>query len=317
MPTLLVCRVRTARQKAIEAAAMEMLCLLRDLSPERCRGGPFADQAGVFWIQIAEASLHEAMNRFSQLGYTCAVDRLELLGGSQLRKRESVRWRKRYYRVVRVYEEDDSLLRAQAPDRREFVILGHDGRARTVRGYRGDGTRSGRRGLPVCDARLATNLARPAGPGAARFLDPFGGAGGIALEALACGFSVFTTDIDAIVSPGLQQLGACHQVVDARRLPFPDASFHAIATEPPYHEGLGDLVVEALGEMQRVLAPAGRMAIFCADWQTEFLISRAEALGLSKFFESPINRKGTACRVLAWEKGQVFLRASGSASEVN
>lgn len=301
MSAQLVCHVRTGRKKAIEAAAMEMLCLLRDLSPERCRGGPFASQGGVFWIQIAEASLDEAMHRFSRLGYTRAIDRLELITRSQLKKTRSVRWRKHYYRVVRVYEEDSSLLRAQAPDRREFVILGSDGRARAVRGYRGDGTRSGRRGLPVCDARLVTNLARPDRPRATRFLDPFGGAGGIALEALACGFSVFTADIDPVVSPGLKQLGACHQVVDARRLPFPDSSFHAIATEPPYHEGLGDLVVEALGEMKRVLAPGGRMVVFCADWQSDLLRSRAEALGLCRFFESPINRKGTACTVLAWD----------------
>jgi len=279
-----------------------MLCLLRDLSPSRCLGGPLSEQGSVFWIEIPQAFVNEALDRFPRLGYTRAVDQLDLLHRASINGKGVVRWRKRYFKLSRVYEEDGSLLREQSPDRREFVLLGHNGIPRKVRGYRGDGTRLGRRALPVCDARLLVSMARPNKLKGTRFLDPFAGAGGIAIEALMCGFSVSTTDIDPIVSPGLKQLGTGHCVADALRLPFPESSFHAIATEPPYHEDLGNLVVDTLGEIERVLMPGGKVVIFSADRHGDLLRLRAEALGLSKTFESPVDRKGTTCRIFAWEK---------------
>lgn len=302
-----VCHVRTARKKAIEAAATETLSLLQGLSPSRCPGGPLAEQGGVFWIKVPRVSLDKAIDRFPRLGYTRAVDQLEpVQPAASSSHKGMIRWRKQYFRLSRVYAEDDALLREQAPDRREFAILDSKGTARKVRGYRGDGTRSGRRALPVCDARLLVNMAGPAKVDAVRFLDPFAGAGGIAVEALKSGFSVFTVDIDPVVSPGLKGLGACHCVANTCILPFADSSFHAVATEPPYHEELGSLVAASLGEIARVLAPGGKAVVFGADRHADLVKLRAAALGLSAVFESPIDRKGTACKVFVWQKaGQV------------
>ena len=302
MLTQLVCHVRPSRRKAIDAAAMEMLCLLRDLGPNRLPGGPLSDKGGIFWIEIADTLLDRAENLFTRIGYTRAIDRLDLVAHIRRNSRGTIRWRRRFYKVVRIYEENSRLIRDQSPDRREFVILDHKGQPKTVNGYRGDGTPLGRRGLPVCDARLLVNISRAPEPAQDRFLDPFVGTGGIALEALAAGYSVFTCDIDPAVSLGLRQLGFHHHVADARYLPFPGAAFGAVAGEPPYHEEFGSRVVKALWELDRVLSPGGTLVLYCSEHQAEPLKSEGKALGLSLIFESPVNRKGTACVILAWKK---------------
>ena len=301
-PIRFVCHVRASRKKAVEAAATETLSLLRGLDPSRCPGGPLSERGGVFWIEVPGACADRAVDRFARLGYTRAVDRLDAVDRVAAGGKGVVRWRKRYFRLARVYEEDASLMRERAPDRREFAVLGPGGTPRTVKGYRGDGTRAGCRALPVCDARLLVNMVRPAVTGRARFLDPFAGAGGVAIEALASGFGVCTLDVDPVVSPGLRRQGAWHGVADAGRLPFADSSFDAIATEPPYHRDLGPAFASALGDMDRVLAPGGKAAVLCADWHVEILTSRSVALGLPAVFEAPVDRKGTACRLFVWEK---------------
>jgi len=300
--TIFICHVRPSRRKAIEAAAFEMLCLLTDLKAERRLGGPLAEKGSIYWIQVPTALADESSERFPRSGYTHAVDRLEPLDRIPNRKKGTLRWRKQYFKATRVYTGDSSLLRELAPDRRAFAIKGKDGRIRTVRGYRGDGSPSGRRGLPVCDARLLNNIVKPYGLKGALFLDPFAGGGGIALEAMADGALVFTADVDPVVSPGLKQIGAIHTIADARCLPYPDAEFHAIATEPPYLERLGPIAADALAELARVLVPGGRMAMLCADWQMSDLASKAKTLGLVKCLGLRINRKGTACGILAWQR---------------
>ena len=58
----------------------------------------------------------------------------------------------------------------------------------------------------------------------------------------------------------------------------------------------------ALAEMHRVLREGGRLAMLCAAWQAGGLRARAVALGFDSYHESPIDRKGVECAVLAWEK---------------
>ena len=137
-----------------------------------------------------------------------------------------------------------------APDRREFLFETSDREVRAIRGYRGSPGSLTRRALPVPDARLLVNLVARGSPGV--LLDPFAGAGGIVIEALEAGWRVISADADPAVRHGLAWLGAAHVVADARRLPLADDSVDAVATEPPYHRGVGDLVAEALVELRRV-----------------------------------------------------------------
>ena len=301
----LIFRLRRARRKARIAAVTEALCLLRDLEPLAPPGGPLSEQGGLFWVDIPRSALREAERRFPRLGYSVAVDRLEAVrsaGEARQLGNQLVRWRRRPYRLSRIYEEDAEAMRARAPDRREFVIETRDGVRRSVRGYRGDGTALGRRGLPVCDARLLVNLVFSPGDGH-MFLDPFAGAGGILLEALVSGHRVLSSDIDPSLRHGCHALGAIHSVADGSRLSFASQSIDAIATEPPFDREAEGVVAGALGELHRVLRRGGRLAVLCAGWQAGVLRRVGASLGMTTFLDTPIDRKGTDCCVLAWQKG--------------
>jgi SAM-dependent methyltransferase len=302
----LILYLRPARRKAREAATLEALCLLRDLDPAAPRGGPLAEQGGLFWLTLPSRALPSALARFPQLGYTQAVDvaepapELQGIGhypGGGLRM---TRWRGQAHRLRRVYEEDAQALRERAPDRRVFLLETPDGAVRPIKGYRGDGRALSRRGLPVYDARLLVNLVFR--PEKGTLLDPFAGIGGIALEALAAGWHVLSADVDPALRHGLAQLGACHVVADARELPFAPASVDAIATEPPYDQLADGIVVAALREMHRVLKEGGRLALLCAARQADDLRREGAALGLAPYLDSPINRKGMDVVALAWQK---------------
>ncbi len=304
---LLICRIRPARRKAQAVAVAEALSLLRDLHAVAQSGGPLAEQGGVFWIAIPPDCLDAAIARLPRLGYTYAADTLEPVPEQQpdpKHKRHSdpqlVRWHHRLYRLVRVYEEDARAMRESAPDRRDFLFGTREGELRLVHGYRGDSNPLSRRGLPVYDARMLVNLVW-AGEGT-RFLDPFAGTGGIVIEALASRCNVVSADIDPALRYGLSHLSAVHQVADARRLPFANEAFDAIATELPFHEEANLIVIEALHEMHRVLKEHGRLALMCGASQVDALRREAATLALEPYLDSPINRKGLDVVVLAWEK---------------
>jgi len=290
---LLIFHLRPARRRALMTATAEALCLLRGLGAAVAPGGPLSEQGGVFWLTLPVEALERARARLPRLGYSHAVDLVEPAHGAG-----DVRWRGRTYRLARLHEEDPGELREAAPDRRTFV-LESGGEARPVRGYRGGSEPLSRRGLPVIDARMLVNLVSPA-PGA-MFLDPFAGAGGVVLEALASGARVLSCDVDPSLRHGLQALGAAHSVADARSLPFASGSVDAIATEPPFEAEADDAVAAALAEMARVLSPGWRIALMCAARQAETLRALAAWLRLRAFHDAPIDRKGTPCAVLAWE----------------
>lgn len=293
---------------------LEAQCLLQDLGATAPTGGPLSEQGAVFWIELAEEAETAARDRLPRLGYTVAVDAVVPVPGGAAPRGERgvlVRWRGAPHRIERIYEEDAGAARESAPDRRVFLLPDAAGDVRPVRGYRGDGGEMSRRALPVCDARLLVNLVAPAfqsGEGPGRLLDPFAGAGGIVREALAGGGAggplplVASVDLDAVLRFGLAALGARHSVADAARLPFRDAMFDAVATEPPYHAEALPAVVGALGEIARVLRPGGRVAMLCAAPQAEPLRLAAAACTLTRFLDAAIDRKGLGVVALAWRK---------------
>jgi len=292
---VLVFYLRAARGRARPAAVAEALALLHDLGPSAPAGGPLSERGGVFWVELPARHLAAATARLPRLGYSTAVDRLVPAAGPP-----EVRWRRRGWRLLRLYEEDAAAMREQAPDRRPFLFEAGGGPARPVRGYRGGGGPLTRRGLPVADARLLVNLVAPAGPG--RLLDPFAGVGGIALEARAAGWAAVTADLDPALRHGLGGIGAGHLVADARALPLRDGSLDAAATEPPYDRGVGPLASLALAELHRLLRPGGAAAMLCAGWQAPGLRATAAGLGWRPTLDCPVDRRGLAVVALAWRR---------------
>lgn len=298
METLLIFHRRTARRKAHEAALLEAETLLADLGVQRETGGPLSNQKGVFWLSLPMEHLNIAVERLPRLGYSDAVDGLEPLPSKTA---DSVKWRGGHYRVIRLYEADENVLREQAPDRRRFALQMSDGEVREVTGYRGDGGQLSKRGLPVIDARLLVNLVYTAQPDA-RLLDPFAGVGGVLIEAIASGYRVLSGDLDHVLRFGLRSTGAAHCVFDAVQLPYAENSIDAIATEPPYDPEALDSVAAALHEMARVIRPGGRIAMLCVPSQSPTLRQRGDDLRLNCLLDSPIDRKGLPCVILLWQK---------------
>jgi hypothetical protein len=305
---MLVLHQRTARRKARAAAVAEALALLHDLEPSAPAGGPLSERGGVVWVELPRRRLAAATARLPRLGYTTAVDLLAPTGGAGPVEGPVIRWRRRSWRLLRLYTEDAAGHREQAPDRREFWFQAGGGPVRPVRGYRGGAGPLARRGLPVCDARLLVNLVAPAGPGL--LVDPFAGVGGVALEAAAAGWRTLTADADPALRHGLARLGGGHLVADARRLPLRAGAVAAVATEPPYDPGTGPLADQALAEAARLLRPGGAVALLCAAWQAPGLRATGAALGLRVALDCPVDRKGLPVVALAWHATTARSRPS-------
>ena len=304
----LVVRLRAARRKAREAALAEVLAVLRGLDAHRSPGGPLSDQPGVAWVGVPEPNLEIALRRLSGLGYTEAIDLVAPPGKADANSEPHTkpiitRWKGRDVALVRVYEESDQSLRANAPDRRAFLLECNDGVVRTIPGYRGGRGPLEHRALPVIDARLLVNLVTCEGTSEAAgrcLLDPFAGAGGIIIEANSKGFATTSLDRDRALRFGLSQLAARHVVGDASSMPFPAASFNAVASEPPYHASALEAVVASLAEIARVMKPGARAAMLIASEQAAAVRQAATRAGLRLELEVPIDRKGTPVSCLCW-----------------
>jgi SAM-dependent methyltransferase len=311
---LFVVYMRESRVKARVAAVLELLSLLGPFHPVAPLSGPLADKKGVFWIALEPQFTQRSIQLFPRLGYSHAVDRAMLIEDMNAHIAETqqharaITWHGKTYDLIRVYEEDKEFIRNRAPDMRTFLLESDNGEVRPVTGYRGNGSDLSRRGIPVSDARLLVNLVRPSAilaSNSSEFLDPFAGAGGIVIEALDSGYTIFSVDIDKRLRYGLEQLGAKHYVADATQLPFDDGKFIAVATEPPYHRNAQTVVCKALAEIHRVLAPGGRLSMLVARRQAEYLLEASSACGLRLRLAAPINRKGTDVAVIAWEKSPI------------
>lgn len=299
---VLICSLRPARRRARAVAEAEVLALLEDLGAAQLEGGPLADQRGRFRVTLPARALPSAVPRLPRLGYTAAVDALELLEeGNRRGTAASIVWRGRRYRLVRLFEDDPAELREGAVDRRTFLLETAAG-MRAVRGYRGSSATLARRGLPVPDARMLVNLL--GGSARGLLLDPFAGTGGIVIEALAAGWRCLSLDIHPALRFGLSEISRRHCSADVRSLPLASASVDAIATEPPYEPEGQDAVLGGLAELDRVLRPGGRASMLCAEWQAPAIRARAAAVGFQAVLEAPIDRKRLPVVVFAWQKPQ-------------
>lgn len=296
---MLILRLRPSRSKAREAAVAEVLALLRGLDARAAPGGPLSELAGVAWVTVPEKSLESAMGRLQGLGYTTAVYLVTPPGEVNPRHKPLVtRWKRREVALARIYEESDASLRAKAPDRRTFLLECDDGVVRPIAGYRGGSGVLEHRALPVADARLLVNLVAAEGYG--RLLDPFAGAGGVIIEASSRGFTTTSLDRDRTLRFGLAELSAFHVVGDASALPFANASFDAVATEPPYHASALEAIVASISEVARVVRHGGRAAFLVASEQADAVRRAGHRAGLSLEFEAAIDRKGTNVSCLCW-----------------
>ena len=287
---LLVFYLRPARRKASDVAIAEVLTLLQMQHAWVSEQGLPEEQGDLFWIMLPANRLDETMARLPRLGYTCAVDVLEpnFEPGSAL-------WHRQGYHRRRIYEED-------AEEARELVF-----RSSSLYARHGDTVAhpvveeqrySGRDSL-IYDARLLVNLVSTSDGGC--MLDPFAGEGNIVREALAGGYTTYSTDSDPALYHRLSSLGSKHMVANACTLPFADAMFDAIATELPSHCSAVSVLRGALAECVRVLKSGCKLALLGSSSQVEILRHTASDLGLQTLLVAPIDRKGMDMVVVLWQ----------------
>jgi hypothetical protein len=256
-----------------------------------------AEQGGLFWLALPSTAVPRVRSLLPRLGYTDSVT--ELVEPDRSRGQQ-VRWKGRDYGIEVLYSEDPAQARAEAPDRRPFLVRTAAG-DREIVGYRGDGGALSRRGLPVYDARVLVNIAAPCG--AETVADPFAGIGGIIREAIAPGRTGLSIDNDGWLALGLAAVSAGrHLLADAQALPFRAGSVGAVATEPPFDPEADPVVAAALPEIARVLRSGGRVSMLCAQRQAEFVRAAAARADLVEQHAAEIDRKGTPCSLFLWRK---------------
>lgn len=298
---LLIFTLRESRVKALVPAVVEAVTLLGRFAPRPLLVGPQAELRGRFRLAVAVQDVPAVRALLPRLGYSSAVEYARPLDDGETPPDDVpvVTWRSDAYGLVTLYREDAETARDQAPDRRAFVLERGDGTVETVRGYRGDGTLLGRRALPVADARLLVNLVARAGGD--RLLDPFAGAGGVVVESVRAGYRTYSADVDPALRLGLREHGAAHAVADARALPFGDAMFTMMATEPPYHPTVQAAWPLMLDELLRVLRPGGCLAMLVVPWQRDACLVHLSP-STQVYLDEAINRKGLDVRILALQK---------------
>jgi SAM-dependent methyltransferase len=199
------------------------------------------------------------------LGYTTAILQMhaEPYCGETLCPTWNGRWytgwvRQGEWKVYQteVYVQDEELLLKDAPDRRRFEIERNGERHFAAGHY-------AQRAMSSLDARFLFNIAHLTPT--MHILDPFAGFGGIVFEAKRRGLTIFASDNDPSLSPGLAQLAPEHFLIaDARALPFPSNHFDSVITEPPFRNPNRQAVMDSLTELHRVLKPTGQIVLLIA-----------------------------------------------------
>lgn len=299
--------LRNSRIKAKRLAIIEAYIALSSIGGIFIRNGPLGDVKGLFTFFVPMKHLDQLKHILPRIGY---CDRFYLLdfhsdqseNHTDLVTINELIWKGRRFSLHKYHEQNPTLYEDQSPHKRKFKILDENNVVKVVHGYRGDGSETGRRALPVEDARCMVNLSNPYR--ATKLLDPFSGGGGIVLQAkyIKSSLKVYSVDIDPVVSPGLQLYGAKHYVGDASQIQFPGKKFDSIVTEVPFSPNSTETILEAIDNLNPYLKENGNIIMMSSADQAEKINHHLHSLGMHGYVYHPIDRKGIDVVIMAWTK---------------
>lgn len=302
---VLVCSVRPSRSKAKELAAAELFFALNHIGCIYILNGPMGNIKGLISFFIRKTDKGELKEILKNIGYCNKFSVLDFSSCSgYVPDKRNQTWKGMEFDVLPLHEQSENTYEAQSSHNREFSILAGDGTIKSVRGYRGDGSITGRRALPVEDARLMVNLAVSSDTRV--LMDAFAGSGGILYQARYIAPSLFliSSDIDPDLEPGLQEYADRHYSMDARRVKIKDMKIDAIVTEAPFSKGETETVAQVLSNLCSCLNENGRVVLMCSAGQFGRLKSRMEAMNLYCLMDEQVDRKGTQVVVSVWHKSR-------------
>ena len=282
------CKLRNSRIKSMDLAIREVLFSFRDFLPIYLTNGPLSDVKGQFVIIIPKDKNLD-IDSFNSIGYCNEFYNIDF------NKKGDFVWKKHRFSLKKLLIQDENDYINEGSDKRPFKIKTKNGEIKDLIGYRGDGSETGRRALPVEDCRVLINLSMPEKNKVV--LDPFAGGGGIVYQAKKQGLTVFSNDIDETVAPGLESYGSKHTIGDARDLCF-ETPIDCIATEVPFSANVTDVVCESLKNVSSYLNENGMATIMCADYQADKIKQAMKSAKMKLCSENDIDRKGTSVKIL-------------------
>ena len=295
--TILIFKIKTSRLKARNLALAEVQSFLSDIETATVViGGPLSTEKGIIAAYLPE-NININNWEYERLGY---IQQIDVMVPESKPSQNTIKWHGAFYSLEPIYQEDSEKVRNQAPDKRQFLLPDPNGVLRYVTGYRGDGTETGKRALPVEDCKLMLNLSNV--KNGQRVLDPFAGGGGIVFAAIQAGLDTYSSDIDSKLQYGLCDFGSNHYVADISQLPFDNDFFDAVVTEAPFDKNVTKNVANGLSEMKRVIKPSGQIVLMVADYQAPTIRDHAISLGFSIDIDEPLDRKGTAVHIFRFKK---------------
>jgi hypothetical protein len=296
-----LCLLRKSRIRAKHLAIMEIMNSLKDLKLKFISNNPLGDVKGIIAVFINRGKRHLVKSYLKNLGYTYKFYLLDFNDTNP-----KYVWKKHSFSLKHFYTQNELLYQAQSSHLRKFKILGEDNSIKDVFGYRGDGSKVGKRALPVEDARCMVNLTSPSVINS--LLDPFAGAGSIIYQGkyINENLKLYSIDIDPILEPGLKSYGAKHFVGCSTNVKLGNIIIDAIVTEVPFYERATSDIKKALSNLNNYLSKNGKVIIMCSKKQKQELKNHLAKIGLYKVFTANINRKGTSVAILFYTKASDY-----------
>ncbi|MGG4340421.1 TRM11 family SAM-dependent methyltransferase [Paenibacillus lautus] len=304
---VIVFRLRKSRIKAKQLGIIEAYFALSSVGGLFIPNGPLGDVKGIFSFFVPIKYLNELPSVLSGIGYCNQFYLLDFRcesseNNSDLVSINELIWKRKRFSINNFFFQELTLYEQHSPNNRQFKILNHNNEVKVVNGYRGDGTETGRRALPVEDARCLVNLAEPYTSNI--LLDPFAGGGGVVFQAkfIKESMEVYSVDVDPILAPGLQSYGSKHYVANSSVIEFEKELFDSIVTEVPFSPNATGEVIKSIGNLSSSLKECGNLVLMCSAEQSEKIEQFVNDLGFYRYVFERINRKGTDVVIMAWFK---------------
>lgn len=310
---LLVCRIRKSRNKAKRLAVFELSTVLGQVGGIFVFNGPLGDVRGLVSFFVPKGMNDELTDILKTVGYCDQFYKLdftlEMPGATnEIKSVNEYFWKGRRFNVIPFYTECKKQYQKQSVNNRMFAIYQEDGTVKHVKGYRGDGSEAGRRGLPLEDAKMMVNLVKPYT--IQTLMDPFAGGGGIlhAAKLINPSLYVISADIDRLLEPGLSMYADKHFACDARKVDLGGKKVDAVVTEIPFSKNYTHVAIEAFYNLLPNISDTGKMLVMCHVGQTEQIKKKMEKSNLCLIVDKEVNRKGTSVNILLWSKCREFYK---------
>jgi len=311
---VLVCLARPSRNRAKQLAILELSIVLGGLG-EYVTNGPLGDVRGVVSFFVKKGHDDALLALLKTVGYCNTFYKLDFSlqnpdTTDEIASINPFYWKGRPFHVIRFYAESEEEYRERSIENREFAVLGDDGAVRRIKGYRGDGSEAGRRGLPLEDAVLMVNLADPRNIGS--LFDPFAGGGGIlhAARTIRPSLRLLSCDVEARLEPGLRMYANVHRAADARELELGE-TVDAIVTEVPFSGNYTGVITQAFDNLSRFLRERGRVVCMCSTDQFSLIAECLRRNDLHCLFGKTLDRKGTTVSVSLWTGDEGYAKSLG------